>query len=65
MVMKNIFLDFFEFSRKFSKELINAPISLLGIDQCKNESKNLIKKFPNIKKILLSPMRRVIQTFEY
>ena len=48
-----------------NQKKINAPLTDFGINQCKIKAKELVEKFPNIKKIILSPMRRVIQTFEY
>lgn len=46
-------------------KMINACLSETGITGAKSVQKNLEKYHKNIKRIILSPMRRVIQTFEY
>ena len=49
-------------SSKNSK-IINARLSENGVKQCKKAYK-ILDQLPNIKRIILSPYRRVIQTFE-
>lgn len=43
---------------------INIPINSTGISQCQNLQSVVGDLYPKIKHVVLSPMRRVIQTFE-
>lgn len=45
-------------------DILNAKLTPKGISQCKKSSQGLAEKFPNIKRVLLSPLRRPCQTFE-
>lgn len=44
--------------------IINAKLTEKGISQCKKASESVEKRFPNIKRVLLSPLRRPVMTFE-
>jgi broad specificity phosphatase PhoE len=45
-------------------DLLNSKLTPAGISQCQNLTLTIAKEFPKIKRVLLSPFRRVIQTFE-
>jgi len=44
--------------------IINSELHEIGIKQCLEAQSEVDIKFPNVKRIILSPLRRVIQTFE-
>ena len=45
-------------------DILNAAQNEKGFNQCEDASKKIPTEFPNLKRILISPMRRTIQTFE-
>jgi len=56
--------DYRQFYSSDSPEILNSILSKKGISQCKEASKFINEKFLNIKKVLVSPYRRTLQTFE-
>lgn len=46
-------------------DILNTKLTPKGISECQALSQSIHSKYPKIKKILLSPMRRAIQTFEH
>ena len=55
---------FLELKRLYDVDIINANLTEKGHDQCKNTQEEIYNRFPDIKRVILSPLRRVIQTFE-
>ena len=47
----------------YDLDIINGRLTEKGIGQCK-DSFDKLKRYPNIKRVLISPMLRTIQTFE-
>lgn len=50
--------------RTYDVGLVNARITDKGHEQCLDAREEVYKRYPNIKRVILSPLRRVIQTFE-
>jgi hypothetical protein len=50
--------------RSNDPDLLNSKLTPAGISQCQNFTLTIGKEFPKIKRVVLSPFRRVIQTFE-
>lgn len=49
---------------KLNTDIANSWLTPKGISQCVELREELYKRFPNIKKVMISPMRRAILTFE-
>jgi len=45
-------------------DILNSKLSPHGISQCKNAAPLMHTKYPKVKRALISPMKRCIQTFE-
>ena len=45
-------------------DLLNSKLTELGKKQCKSTAEIVKEFYPNVKMVLMSPYRRVIQTFE-
>ena len=53
-----------ELTSSADPDLINAKVDQEGLRQCEEAAKVIPEKFPNIKRVLISPLRRTIKTFE-
>ena len=50
--------------RSYDVNIVNARLTDEGNEQCIIAQKEIYKRYPQIKRVILSPFRRVIQTFE-
>lgn len=61
---KELLEKIFVLSKSTHPDLLNSKLTSFGKNQCKGTSEIIKKCFPNVKMVILSPYRRVIQTFE-